>query len=309
MKTETLQFAGYGNTDLCAMLWIPESPPRAVLQIAHGMTEHIGRYGTLAEHLAQYGIAAAGFDLRGHGRTPGNPDCASFGEGGWEASLEDMHLFYGLLSERFPGLPHFMLGFSLGSFLVREYPCRYDDPIAGMAVLGTGHQPSPVLSLMMRIVKSEIAKAGFDSSTPLVKKLSFDTYNGKFRPTRTDFDWLCSDENELNSYISDPLCSGSISAGLFYDLLASMKRTGSKDAYRGWRRNMPVLLLSGSDDPVGDRGGGIIRVKLAMEKAGLSSLRAELLAGARHDLLHEEACTAASQARWILSGWMTDIIK
>ena len=87
------------------------------MQIAHGMTEHIGRYTTLAQELSGHGIAVAGFDLRGHGRNAGDPNVASFGEGDWEASIEDVHLFFEVLAERFPGLPHYMLGFSLGFFL------------------------------------------------------------------------------------------------------------------------------------------------------------------------------------------------
>lgn len=92
-----------------------------VVQTTHGMTEHIGRYEQLAEQLTANGIAVAGFDLRGHGRNPGDTHCASFGEGGWKLSLHDMHLFYLELESWFPAIPHFMLGFSLGSFLLRDY--------------------------------------------------------------------------------------------------------------------------------------------------------------------------------------------
>ena len=306
MKTETFPF---NNGALHGMMWIPDDEPKALLQITHGMTEHIGRYAVLGEYLAGHGILTAGFDLRGHGRNPGDVSCASFGEGGWDASLEDMHLFYGYLAERFPGLPHFMLGFSLGSFLLREYPCRYDDPIAGAAILGTGHQPAAILGIMMGVVKSQMKKAGFDGTTPLVKKLSFDTYNSKFKPARTDFDWLCADVEQLDGYISDPLCRSGISAGLFHQLLGSMKRTGWASAYDGWDKSMPVLLLSGEDDPVGDSGKGVIRVKNAMEAGGLVNLTMHLLPGARHDVLHEEVSGCAAQAREMLAIWMTGIIS
>ena len=121
MKTELFEFAGHGGTNLPACLWLPEGKVRGVLQITHGMTEHMGRYEAFAEDLCSLGIAVAGFDLRGHGRNPGDTEVASFGEGGWSASIEDMRLFYELLQERVPGVPHFMLGFSLGSFLLREY--------------------------------------------------------------------------------------------------------------------------------------------------------------------------------------------
>ena len=124
-----------------------------MLQIAHGMTEHMGRYEAFAEDMMGQGFAVAGFDLRGHGKNAGNDQIASCGEGGWAASIEDMRLFYDLLEERFPQVPHFMMGFSLGSFLLREYLGKYPDGVAGAIIMGTGHQPGWLLSIMMGIVK------------------------------------------------------------------------------------------------------------------------------------------------------------
>ena len=121
MITQTLTVSSSDGMQLPGMLWLPEGDVRAVVQITHGMTEHIGRYEAFAKAMTAQGIAVAGYDLRGHGQNPGNPDVASFGENGWEASLEDMHLFFKVLSARFLGVPHDMLGFSLGSFLLREY--------------------------------------------------------------------------------------------------------------------------------------------------------------------------------------------
>lgn len=307
MKTETFEFAGYHGLSLPATLWLPEQAPRCILQVTHGMTEHIGRYETLARKLTEHGVLVAGFDLRGHGRNPGDLDIASFGEGGWEASIQDMHLFFGILEERFPDLPHFLLGFSLGSFLLREYLGRYPEKVVGAAILGTGFQPGPVLDIMMAIVKSQIRKAGFDGTTDLVKQLSFGNYNQKFKPNRTMADWLCADETQLDTYLSDPLCRKTISAGLFWQLLGAMKRTGSKDAYYGWNKDTPILLLSGQDDPVGDFGKGVLSVKRRMEKAGIRGVTMQLLPNARHDLLHEEA-TAASSARDLLLDWITCLL-
>lgn len=308
MQTETFEFAGYNRQKLPATIWLPEQEPKCILQIAHCMTEHIGRYTALAQALTGHGVAVAGFDLRGHGRNPGDPNVASFGEGGWEASIEDMHLFFDILAERFPIIPHYMLGFSLGSFLLREYLGRYPQNVAGAAILGTGYQPGPVLSVMMAIVKSQIKKAGFDGTTDLVRQLSFENYNQKFKPNRTIADWLCADNTELDAYLADPLCRKNISAGLFWQLLGSMKRTGSKNAYQGWNKATPILLFSGQDDPVGDSGKGVLAVKQRMEKAGIGSVTVELLTHARHDLLHEES-TAAADARNTLIGWLEHTLR
>ena len=305
MKTETFVFAEYRRTNLLAYLWMPDGEVKAVLQITHGMTEHMGRYEAFAEYLVPQGIAVAGFDLRGHGKNPGDAEVASFGEGGWSASIEDMRLFYALLQERFPGAPHYMLGFSLGSFLLREYLTKYpgEGDIAGAIIMGTGHQPGWLLSIMMGIVKGQIKKAGFDKTTDLVRQLSFGTYNQKFKPNRTAADWLCADETELDKYLADPLVRKDISSGLFWELLGSMKRTGSAYEYDGWDTSLPILLISGQDDPVGDAGKGVQAIYNRMKKTGMENVTIKLFPGARHDLLHEEK-NGAEAARKYIAEWI-----
>ena len=303
MRTETFEFAGYNGINLPAYLWLPDGAVNAVLQITHGMTEHMGRYEAFAEFLCPKGIAVTGFDLRGHGKNPGDSEVASFGEGGWAASIEDMRLFYALLQARVPGVPHYMLGFSLGSFLLREYLTKYpaEGEIQGAIIMGTGHQPGWLLSIMMGIVKGQIKKAGFDKTTDLVRQLSFGTYNQKFKPNRTAADWLCSKETELDKYLADPLVRKDISAGLFWELLGSMKRTGSASEYDGWDTGLPILLLSGQDDPVGDAGKGVQAIYSRMKKTGMENVTIKLFPNARHDLLHEEATGADAIVRWIQS--------
>lgn len=305
MKTETFEFIGHNAAKLPAYLWMPDGEVKAVLQITHGMTEHMGRYEAFAEYLQPMGIAVAGFDLRGHGRNSGDPDVASFGEGGWAASIEDMRLFYELLKQRFVGVPHYMLGFSLGSFMLREYLTKYpdEDGLAGAIIMGTGHQPGWLLSIMMGIVKGQIKKAGIDKTTDLVRQLSFGTYNQKFEPNRTAADWLCADETELDKYLADPLVRKDISAGLFWELLGSMKRTGSAFEYDGWDTGLPILLISGQDDPVGDAGKGVQAIYNRMKKSGMENVTIKLFSGARHDLLHEEK-SGADGARKFIAEWI-----
>lgn len=290
MKKECFDFSGYKGVSLPACIWLPEGEVKGVLQVAHGMTEHMGRYEALAETMTPLGIAVAGFDLRGHGLNPGDPEVASFGEGGWEASIEDMHLFFELLWQRFSGVKHIMLGFSLGSFLLREYLTRYPEEVDGAIIMGAGHQPGWLLSVMMGIVKGEWKKAGFDSTTDLVRQLSFGTYNQKFKPNRTSADWLCAENTELDKYLADPLVRKDISAGLFWQLLGSMKRTGKTNEYDNWNKNLPILLISGQDDPVGDGGKGVQTIYSRMRKSGMNQLTVHLLPGARHDILHDHLC-------------------
>lgn len=295
MIQEFYQYKESTNEDKYqAYCWLPKGEVKCVLQVVHGMTEHIGRYGKLAKFLTEEGVAVVGFDLRGHGINGEGMACASFGESGWDATLEDIHQLHRSLKEKYADAKHYLLGFSLGSFLVREYFGIYENhDFDGTIIMGTGQQPSLVLSVIMAIVKGEIKKVGHDNTTDLVRNLSFGTYNKKFSPNRTKADWLCSDETELDQYIADGLNKEDISAGLFWQLLASMKRTADKNTYQKWNKNMPVLLLSGEKDPVGDAGKGVRLVEKSMKSAGLANVTTKLYPGARHDILHEEKSGAA----------------
>ena len=147
------------------------------------------------------------------------------------------------------------------------------------------------------------SKVFFDKTTDLVRQLSFGTYNQKFKPNRTTADWLCADETELDKYLADPLVRKDISAGLFWELLGSMKRTGSAYEYDGWDTSIPILLISGQDDPVGDGGKGVQEISRRMKKSGMENVTIKLFPGARHDLLHEEK-NGADASRKFIAEWI-----
>lgn len=281
----------------------PEKEVTKILHIIHGMTEHIGRYEPLARVLTKEGILVVGFDLRGHGRNDGDKNCATLGHDGWDASLEDIHILYDMIHKEYPNVPYYMLGFSLGSFLLREYLNDYSYTLDGAIIMGTGYQPSMVLSMIITVVKGEMIRVGYDYTSPLIQELSFGTYNKKFQPNRTSSDWLCSDNEQLDIYLNDELCREDPSARLFYDLLMSMKRTGNKDIYNTWNKRLPVLLISGKDDPVGDMSKAVIHVYETMKKANIN-VRLEIIEKARHDVLHEIESGASSKTIEIIRQFM-----
>ena len=305
MRKEYFDFTGENDFVFNGIIWLPESEPKLVLQLTHGMTEHIGRYENLAQVLTDAGIVVAGFDLRGHGKNAIGTDCASFGKNGWDMMLKDMNRFHTELEIRFENYPHFLLGFSLGSFLARDYFSVYEDHnFSGAIIMGTGQQPKFVLSVIMGIVEKEIRKVGFDSTNEFIRNLSFGTYNKKFSPNRTTADWLCSDENQLDMYLADELCKKDISAGLFWQLLDSMKRTADKSTYNKWNKNMPVLLLSGSSDPVGDNGKGVATVEKSMLKAGFTNVKTNIYTYGRHDILHENNLNISQKVCEDIKSWL-----
>ena len=285
MGTEYFEFVGSDGKLLPAVLWKPETV-KAVLQVVHGTTEHMGRYEAFASAMAAYGIAVAGFDLRGHGKNPGDPKVAALQPGDWQASVEDVRLFREHLRRMLPDVPQFLMGFSLGSFLVRDLLNTYPtDTLAGVILMGTGHQPGWLLAIMQKIVEGQIKQVGFDQPSALVRKLSFGVYNEKFKPNRTDVDWLSANEAAVDDYLADPLVRRQASAGLFWELLGSMKRHSGPREYGHWNKELPILLISGGEDPVGDAGKGVAVVHKQMENAGMKQVTLKLIPGARHALL------------------------
>lgn len=279
-----------------ATIWLPDAAPHTVIHIIHGMTEHMGLYRAFAQTMTASGVAVAGFDLRGHGTKANGSGCAAMGRDGWAGSVEDIRDFSLELRTAYPAARHYMLGFSLGSFLLREYLAEYpDNGLSGAIIMGTGHQSRLLLSIMGAVVDTQIKKAGFDHTTDLVRQLSFGAYNRKFKPNRTMADWLCPDEKALGAYLGDPLCVKDISSGLFRQLLGSMTRTD----FSGWRKDLPILLLSGEEDPVGDFGKGVKALEARLRRAGLNP-RLGLIPNARHALLWKDTASAGEAADVIL---------
>ena len=291
MKIEYL-IEGSDHRMLPVTAWVP-TYPRMILHILHGMTEHMGRYETLAEQLNQEGILVAGMDLRGHGKNSKDPNCAVMKLKDWDAALKDIQILNADLRKRYEDLPLSMMGFSLGSFLLRDYLAKGEDDIQKAIIMGTGDQPPFVLHFLKKSVMGQVKKEGEEKSTPLVKKLSFETYNKKFAPIYTPVDWLCSDAVERDVYQNDRLCKSEISSGLFYNLLDSMQRTGTCSTYERWNKDLPVLLISGEEDPVGSEGKGVESVARKMKAAGMKNVKVCLISEARHDVLHEMESGAA----------------
>ena len=305
MRKEVFTFKGQNNESMHAVVWLPEKEPEMILQVVHGMTEHMGRYERFAQTMCDAGIGVAGFDLRGHGHHDLTSSCASFKEAGWDWTIKEIHQFHCDLKTRFSDAKHILLGFSLGSFLVRDYLSAVSShDFAGTVIMGTGQQPGWILSLIMKLVKNETKKAGFDSTNDMIRNLSFGTYNKKFAPNRTSADWLCSDTAQLDGYLNDDLCKRDISAGLFWQLLDAMKRTGNQKTYQKWNKQLPVLLVSGSDDPVGDQGKGVLNVLKSMKKAGFNHIECKLYPKARHDVLYEDELKVTEKVSNDIKEWI-----
>ena len=280
-----------GKTAIHAVEWLPEGRPRAVLQISHGVAEYILRYEPFAEYLTARGFVVAGHDHLGHGGSvaPGGARLYFGPKGSWNWVVEDIYTRYNLLKKQFPDIPLFLLGHSMGSFLARTYLIRYPGTVDGAIIMGTG-QMSPALVAGGRAVAAlERRRVGEDQTSPMVDKLAFGAYNRRFAPNRTGFDWLSLDPENVDRYITDPLCGGNASVGLFREMLRGLRFIAKPENLKKMNANTPVLFASGSMDPVGDCGKGVRRAYRSFQKAGVRDVSIQLYPELRHEILNE-AC-------------------
>ena len=209
--TEFTFLSSDGKTRLHAMQWLPVETPRAVLQISHGVAEHIGRYDGFARYLNEQGIAVVGHDHLGHGGSlPEGGTPVYFGDGTpWETVVADIQLLHEQLRREFPGVPLCLMGHSMGSFLARSYLIRYPGTLRAAIIMGTGWQPQAKLTGGRAVAEVVCAAQGPSAASKLVNDLAFGGYNKAFAPNRTGYDWLSADSENVDRYIADPLrCHG-----------------------------------------------------------------------------------------------------
>ena len=269
-----------GRTQLHGMLWEPEAVPvRAVLQVCHGVAEHIARYDGFAQALNEQGIVVAGHDHLGHGKSlPEGGTPVYFGDGNtWNTVVDDIYVLHQRLKQRYPDVPLCIMGHSMGSFLTRTYLIRYPGTVKAAVIMGTGWQPRAAI---------------------------IGSYNKLFAPNRTKVDWLSADESNVDDYIADPLCGADATVGLFRQMLHGIRFNQRQSHLRQMDREMPVLFVAGDKDPVGSCGKGVRQTYDAFRAAGMRDCTLKLYPGLRHEILNEKAYTAditKNIEAWLLS--------
>lgn len=286
---QSFHFSSSDGVHQChAREWLPEGRPRAVVQIVHGVTEHIGRYDQAARFLAGRGILVCGGDHLGHGKTAKAGEHGCFPEkNGWALVTGDVHRLRRLQGEKYPGIPYFLLGHSMGSFLVRTYLCRYPGQVDGAILSGTGQEPAPLIAAGKAAAGLLSALRGSSYVSPLVYKLSLGAYNDHFKPTRTGADWLSRDEEAVDAFLADPMCSFRPSCGLFYNMMEGLQYIASSKALAQMDPSTPVYIFSGGQDPVGGMGKGVKKVHGYFKDHGTRDLTLKLYPGGRHEMFNE----------------------
>ena len=294
-----------GKSRIHAVRYRPEDTGqvRCVLQVVHGMAEYAERYEEFAAYLVERGFVVTGDDHLGHGK--------SVGQGGKQGYfceqdpatvlVRDVHRLKKLTEELYPGVPYVLMGHSMGSFITRNYLCRYGTGISGAVIMGTGMQPKAVLDMARLVAGIQKLFCGSGHVSRLLDRLAFGGYGRGITDRRTAFDWLSRDRERVDRYIADPMCGFTFTVNGFGALFELVLRLYSPENLAAVPRELPVFMVSGDADPVGDYGKGVRRAYDSLVGAGLTDIRLKLYPGGRHELLNETNRSQVMQdiCRWV----------
>ena len=278
-----------GKTSIYVRSFIPQGAPRGIVQIAHGIAEHSARYDGFAAFLAEHGFVVYTNDHLGHGRSLNDESELGFfaDNGGWEMAVEDMRKLHDIAAEEFPGIPHFLFGHSMGSFLARTYIIYFRSGLDGVILSGTGQQAKALVLGGKLLSSIEIKKNGGKFKSEMLNNIAFGKYNDGFDTPRTISDWISRDEAEVDKYIEDPLCGYVATVSLFRDMMGGIKYITDQKNIDKMNKEAPIYFMSGAADPVGDNGAGVEKAYQAFLKAGLKDVMMRLYPEGRHEMLNE----------------------
>jgi alpha-beta hydrolase superfamily lysophospholipase len=290
MKATEFNLTAKDGVSILVHKWEADSgTPNAILQIAHGMGEHAARYADFAGFMAKNGFVVYANDHRGHGETARSETELGFfaADDGWNKVVEDAHELSLKIKEENPGLPLFLLGHSMGSFIARDLISKYSADYQGVVLSGTTGDPGAIAVVGTLIGKLLAALQGKTHKNKFLHDTAFGKFNAPFKPNRTEFDWLSRDEKVVDDYAADPKCGMIMSIGFILDLTGGISYINSNAAFEGTSVDLPVLLVSGEADPVSDGGKGVKEVYEKYILRGLKDLQMKLYPQCRHEILNE----------------------
>lgn len=274
---------------LAGKIYIPNGQPSGILHVVHGMTEHIARYDRFMREMAEAGYLVCGYDHLGHGHTAN--DFSELGyiapKRGWDYLLRDVKVFSeAVRAEYGEDLPYFLMGHSMGSFVVRLATERYVRPDK-LIVMGTGG-PNPVAGMGLAVIGLIKLCKGDRHISPFVENLAFGSYNKRFGEDAHPKAWLTQDGTVRDAYMADPFCTFHFTVSAMGDLIRMTKDCNRSAWFKALPSDLPILLVSGADDPVGDYGEGVLAVQKRLSAAG-KNVTCRLYKGYRHEILND-AC-------------------
>lgn len=290
MKEQIAKYQGYNKEKLPFRKWESENTsPRAILQIIHGMAEHTKRYEFLAEFLTDKGFLVYAADHRGHGLNldshksiPGD-----IGDDGFYTMVKDQKCFSKFIKDEHEDLPLFILGHSMGSFVLQEYLCNPETPLKGAIISGSNGLFGLDLNFAVWLAKLEMELKGKRKPANITDFLSFCTYNKFFKNEELKFAWLSRDRDQVIKYENDPWCGYLPPARFYYYFYKGLKELNTPEKLKNFKKNLPLYIFSGTKDPVGKYGKGVEALYEMYQKEKVLDLTLKLYPEGRHEMLNE----------------------
>ncbi len=278
-----------GKNKIHARMCVPDTEPRAIVQIIHGIAEYIGRYDEFMSFLADNGIIAVGTDHLGHGKSIESEEQTGFFayDNGWDYVVRDEEVLRLAMHENYPELPIIVFGHSMGSFMTRTLLIRYPDAFNAAIISGTGNQGAALVNGGLFMGNLVTGLRGAHHYSKFLNNLAFGSYNKIYDNPKTEYDWLSRDETNVQKYIDDPLCGFIPSCSLFRDMMTGVKFITNKKNLTAMNKDMPVYFMSGDMDPVGECGKGVQKAYNNFLEAGMKDVSIKLYPGGRHEMLNE----------------------
>ena len=286
MQSTEFQHRVAGGLQATVRCWRPDVPARGVVQVIHGMAEHSARYERLAGALTGRGFAVYAHDLPGHG--PHAEPRGHFADRrGWRVAISSVRDVQRIAQREQSGRPLFMLGHSMGSFLLQHFVADSGNTLAGAVFSATTGDFGPLRRVGLGLIRVEAALFGRRHPSAVGEAISFKAFNRAFQPARTKFDWLSRDPAEVDKYAADPLCGFRCSTGLWIDLLDAGGKITHPNRLRRVPRTLPVLMIAGADDPVSQGARGPRALERHYAQVGLRDVTVKIYPGARHELFND----------------------
>jgi alpha-beta hydrolase superfamily lysophospholipase len=296
-----------GKNTIYAEIYTPKHmTPKGIVQLAHGMIDYVGRYEALGKYLAGRGIALVGNDHIGHGKTAAcAEDLGYFADrDGYKTVVDDLYRTNALIKGTFPEKPVILLGHSMGSFMSRLYAVKYPESISALIIHGTGGA-NPLLAPGKLVAKLIRAIYGTRHRSKLITALAFGSYNSHYPKEEGENAWLTRDVARVATRQTDPYTNYMFTVSAYIDLFNALGESNSKVWYENYPKDLPTLIISGDDDPVGDYGKGVREVYENLASKNLKNLTLKTYEGARHELFNE---INSDEVFEYLLGWIEGVI-
>lgn len=292
MHYKTNTFTAEDGEIICYYKWEALDPTknRGVIQIAHGIGEHAGRYDSIAHRFQKEGFTVYANDHRAHGKTAEIKRLFGYYDGSdyFEDVVEDMNCLTKLMRSEHPSSKFILFGHSMGSLLSRKYALNHGNEIDALILSGTADFIKGLGHFGLASTKMVSVFRGRERSNETLRAFFFDEFNKKFKPNRTKLDWISSDETAVDIFEADPYRIENFSIGVFADILTNSRQLNKTSAFVNTPDELPILIFSGDEDPVGEMGKGVSRVAENYKKNGNSELTFNLYKGGRHEMINEK---------------------